>query len=82
MHRDVIQLMSASDGTIVSQTVTEFTKTDFDGLVGYANHFRATGNWPKLVECQHRIIEVMAKTLVHLAKQNALMDQDYKRNKN
>lgn len=81
MHQEVVQLMSASDGAIVSQRVTEYAKVDFDGLVAYANHFKSTGNWKSLVEVQHRIIEAMAKTLVHLAKQNALMDQDYKRGK-
>ena len=81
MHRDVIELMNASDGWIVEKYVKEVTKTDFEMLVSFANEFRKAGNKVKECEVQHRIIEVMGKTIVHLAKQNALMDQDYKRGK-
>lgn len=79
---DVHQILNAHDSDIVFQAILDCTKTDMESLTGDINQAIRANLLPTAIKLQWQMINVMVRTIVHLRKKNAVMENDYKgRNK-
>ena len=79
MNADIMNLFRQTEGEIVRTVVKEYAKTDIAELAHDFEKHQVAGNHLKANRILLRITGAMIRTMVHLAKQNALMQDDYKR---
>ena len=75
---DVHQILNAHDSDIVHQAVLECTNSDLESLTGDINQSIRAKLLPTAVKLQWQMINVLVRTVVHLRKKNAVMENDYK----
>lgn len=78
---DVNKILNQSDTDIVCDAVKKATGVDLESVTGDFNRVLSMKMLPNAIKIQWQIVNALVRTVVHLAKQNAVMDADYKRGK-
>lgn len=81
MNRDIQELLNADDSKLIYDSVKRVTGQDLNEVTGEINRLIEVRFLPNAIKAQWHLINAMARTIVHLEKQNALMQDDYKRGK-
>lgn len=79
---DVQQIISAPESEIAFDSVRKATGEDLEEIAGNINRTIEAKMLPNAIKLQWHMINVLVRTVVHLAKKSALMESDYRgRNK-